>query len=61
MSAIDSKYDSQEDFALIDELSKLANVKVPGAVEEIRNAEVIHNTVCEKEDMAKEVKAFLNI
>ncbi|HAL03017.1 MAG TPA: threonine synthase, partial [Lachnospiraceae bacterium] len=61
MSAIDSKYDSQEDFALIDELSKIANVKVPGAVEEIRNAEVIHNTVCEKEDMAKEVKAFLNI
>lgn len=36
MKAIDRKYDSMEDFALVDELSKLSNTSVPKAIEEIR-------------------------
>lgn len=36
MDAIDPKYDSMTDFELVDELSKLGNVKVPNAIEEIR-------------------------
>ena len=36
MNAIDSKYDSMGDFELVDELSKISNVKVPNAIEEIR-------------------------
>ena len=35
MDAIDSKYDSMSDFELVDELSQIANVKVPNAIEEI--------------------------
>lgn len=61
MNAIDTKYDALSDFELIDELSKIANVKVPQAIEEIRNAKVIHKTVCEVEKMPEEVKKFLNI
>ena len=61
MNAIDSKYDAMSDFELIDELSKIANVKVPNAIEEIRNAEVRHNTVCEVEEMPKVVKEFLGM
>ncbi|MDE5931859.1 MAG: threonine synthase, partial [Lachnospiraceae bacterium] len=43
MNAIDSKYDSMTDFELVDELSRLANVKVPNAIEEIRTAPVVHD------------------
>ena len=61
MNAIDSKYDAWEDFELVDELSKLGNVAVPNAIEEIRNAEILHNTVCEVDEMESVVKAFLGM
>ena len=61
MKAIDAKYDAWEDFELVDELSKIGNVKVPNAIEEIRTAPVLHNTVCEVEEMEMVVKKFLGI
>jgi threonine synthase len=59
MNAIDSKYDAMGDFELVDELSKIGNIKVPNAIEEIRNAEVRHNNVCTVEGMEDIVKKFL--
>ena len=44
MTAIDPTFDAKDDFALVDELSKLSNVPVPKAIEEIRNADVLHKT-----------------
>ena len=61
MNAIDPEYDSKTDFELVDELEKLSGVKVPQAIEDIRSAKVLHDTVCDKEDMLAEVKDFLNI
>ena len=61
MSAIDAKYAGMEDFALIDELSRIANVPVPKAVEEIRNAPVLHDKVIETGEMSDAVKSFLGI
>ena len=61
MSAIDAKYAGMEDFALIDELSRIAHVPVPKAVEEIRNAPVLHDKVIEIGEMPDAVKAFLKI
>ena len=61
MNAINSKYDSMGDLELVDELSKIGNVKVPNAIEEIRNAKVLHDTVCEVDEMTDVVKKFLNI
>ena len=61
MNAIDTKYDSMGDFELVDELSKIGNVKVPNAIEEIRNAKVLHDTVCEVDEMQNVVKNFLEI
>ena len=61
MNAIDEKYDSMGDFELVDELSKIAKVKVPAAIEEIRNAETRHNTVCEVGKMKDTVRIFLGI
>lgn len=59
MNAIDSKYDNMEDFALVDELSRIANVKVPRAIEEIRTAPIVHNVQCEVNEMKAVVKSFL--
>ena len=61
MDAIDPKYDAMSDFELVDELSKIGNVKVPNAIEEIRTADIRHKTVCEVSEMPAVVKQFLNV
>lgn len=61
MHSIDEAYDAKTDFELVDELSEITGVAVPQAIEDIRTAPVLHDTVCETEDMLKEVKKFLNI
>lgn len=61
MDAIDTKYDAMGDFELVDELSKIAKVKVPNAIEEIRTAPVLHNTQCDVDKMKDTVKGFLGI
>lgn len=61
MDAIDPKYDSMTDFELVDELSRIGNVAVPQAIEEIRNASVLHDTVCEVDEMPQIVKKFLGV
>ena len=62
MDAIDKeKYDSMTDFELVDELSRISNVKVPQAIADIRSAKVLHDTVCEVDEMESVVKKFLNI
>ncbi|MCD8020085.1 MAG: threonine synthase [Clostridiales bacterium] len=61
MNAINSSYDIKTDFELIDELCHLSGVRMPQAIEDIRTAPVLHNTVCEPDDMCKEVKKILGI
>lgn len=61
MHAIDAAYDSMGDFELADELSKIANVRIPNAIEEIRTAPVVHDFVCEKDEMKQTVRDFLGI
>ena len=61
MGAIDSEYEKEEDFVLVDKLSELGKVDVPNAIEEIRSAPVRHDTVVEVADMCAEVKRFLGI
>ncbi len=62
MKAIDAdKYSSIDDFNLIDELSKVSGTNVPRAVLDIKNAPVLHDTVCEVDEMKDEVVKFLGI
>ena len=61
MTAIDSSLESKGDFELVDELEKLSAIRIPKAVEEIRTAPVVHDTVCDKEEMEAVVKKFLEI
>lgn len=62
MDAIDkAKYDKMTDFELVDELSRIANVAVPQAIEDIRTAHVLHDRVCDKTEMKAVVKDILGI
>lgn len=61
MCAIDKKYNSMSDFELVDELSKISGVEVPEAIEDIRSAKILHDTVCEVNEMQQTVKSILNI
>ena len=51
--------EAKDDFELVDELSAISKVKIPPAVEEIRNAKILHDTVCNVEDMKETVKSSL--
>lgn len=60
--AIDrEKYDKMTDFELVDELYKLSGVSVPAAIEEIRTAPVLHDTVCDKSEMQAAVERILGL
>ena len=61
MNAIDPKYDGMGDFELVDELCKLSTVAVPNAIEEIRTAPILHDTVCDKSQMRDTVINILGL
>ena len=61
MTAIDGKYEEYEDFKLIDELCKTANVAIPNAIEEIRTAPVRHTRLCDADKMQAEVEDILKL
>ncbi len=59
LKAIDPSYVSDDDFDKADRLLKISGVPIPSAVTEIRNAPILHKTICEPEDMGRVVKEFL--
>lgn len=56
LKAIGYVDEAADDFALVDKLNEISKVKIPNAVEEIRTAPVLHNTVVEVADMQKLVE-----
>ena len=61
MDAVAENTEDMDDFALADRLSEISGVKVPKAVEEIRTAPVLHDTVVDAPDMPDTVKKILGI
>lgn len=61
MDAVQSGCSAMTDFELVDELCRISGVKVPQAIEEIRTAPVLHNTVVERDGMKEAVKKNLGI
>ncbi len=59
MTAIDSSYDTMDEFALINELEKASQVQVPNAIEEIKNAQILHKKECDVDQMKTIVKEIL--
>ena len=61
MDAVSDRYQGLDDFALVDALSTLTGIKVPKAVEEIRTAPVLHDTVVAASEMPDTVRKILGI
>lgn len=66
MSAIDKKYeeipgDISEDFKLTDELSRISGTAVPRAIEEIKEAGILHKTECDAAGMKEALKEILGL
>lgn len=60
MNAIDEKkYAEMGDFELVDELEKISGVSVPNAIQEIREAEIVHDVQCQVDEMPQVVRDFL--
>ena len=61
MEAVENKETNEDDFTLVDRLCEVSGVKVPNAIEEIRNAKVRHTMVCDKDKMQETVVGILGL
>ena len=59
MEAVLGKKEDADEFALIDEMERISGVKIPQAIEEIRDAKILHNRQCKPEEMEKTVSEIL--
>jgi threonine synthase len=60
LEAMEGEQETEDEFEIIDHLSKVSGVSVPQAVEEIRTAVVRHTTVCDADQMKEAVLNFLD-
>jgi len=61
MKSINSKYSGFNDFTLMDEMHKLMGTKPPKTIRDLDKIPVLHKTVCEKDEMKKEVEKILEL
>ncbi|MGN0507142.1 MAG: threonine synthase [Lachnospiraceae bacterium] len=61
MEALEGHAEEEDDFALVDRLSKISGTGVPKAIEEIKDAPVRHTKVCNKEEMQQTVTDILGL
>lgn len=57
MEAVTGADGSLDEFELIEKMEELSGVKIPSAIEEIRNAQILHNLQCRPEEMKETVKS----
>lgn len=60
-SGLGLKTEDKDDFELIEELSKNTGLKIPKALEGLKDRKAIHGTVCRKEDIKSTVSEFLKV
>lgn len=61
MNALSNEYKEYDDFELINKMEKITGIDIPNAIKDIDKREVIHNTVCSKEEMRDTVTEILGI
>lgn len=59
--ALDIVTDGKTDFQLVYELSEKTGLDIPKSIYRIEEKEILHNTVCEKEEMEEQIKQILKI
>ncbi len=61
MTAIDDKYQTMDEFDLVEELNKISGTPIPNAISEIKNAEIRHRRECNVDQMKETVLDILEI
>lgn len=61
MGAVDKTFEKYDDFQLLDKMSEVTGTSIPSAIKNIDKREVLHNTVCDKNEMRRELASILNI
>lgn len=61
MEAAFGPQETEDEFALIDEMSRLSGLPVPAAVEEIRSAGIRHSRECAADQMKETIKEILGL
>ena len=59
MTAIDGKYGTEDDFALLEELKRVSGVDMPQAIRDILDAKVLHTLECDAGKMRELVERLL--
>lgn len=59
MTALDKSYDPIDDFTLLQQMNNLTQIAIPKAVEGIEKKEVLHDTVCEVDEIKKVISQIL--
>lgn len=60
-SAIGINLDFKDEFSIIEELEKEANLLAPKAIKNLKYKSIIHSNICKKENMKSIVKQFLKV
>lgn len=55
------KYPNTDSFGLLKEMSRLTSAEIPEGIRDIDKKPILHKTVCEKQDMKKEVERILKL
>lgn len=62
MEGIDSLiYSKDNDFELLEKMNKLIGGEIPQGINGIENRPILHHTVCQTDEMAQEIRDFLNL
>ena len=59
MTAIDGKYQSEDEFALLEELKRVSGVELPQAIRDILDAKALHTLECDADKMKELVRDLL--
>lgn len=61
MTSIDEAYGTKDEFELLEELKTVSQTELPNAIKEILDANILHTTECDVDQMEATVKAILGI
>lgn len=61
LDALDYGVLNLDSFEIIDYLNKVSNVDIPNSIEKLRSAEILHKTICKKDEFEIEIKKFLKV
>lgn len=61
MTAIDGNCKDKDEFLLLKELKRVSGTELPGAIEEILHADILHTLECDVDNMEQTVRNLLNL